>query len=75
MSIPGQEASGIKWRKASLSANDGDCVEVALVDGQIAVRDSRDPDGSWQRYSAMSWRDFISIVKSEGVMRSSQSEI
>jgi hypothetical protein len=58
-----QKARGLQWRKAKRSAGDGECVEVALVDGKIVVRDSRDPDGTWQRYPAQSWRDFVSIVK------------
>ncbi len=60
-----REASGLQWRKAKRSAGDGACVEVAQVNGQIAVRDSKDPDGAWQCYSAQSWRDFASIVKQE----------
>ncbi|WP_083471656.1 DUF397 domain-containing protein [Kibdelosporangium phytohabitans] len=35
-----------RWRKSSRSGgNGGQCVEVALVDGAIAVRDSKDPTG------------------------------
>jgi hypothetical protein len=55
----------IQWRKASRSANDGACVEVALVNDQIAVRDSRNPGGGLLQYSAPSWHDFISVIKSE----------
>ncbi|MFD0899764.1 DUF397 domain-containing protein [Actinomadura sediminis] len=34
------------WRKSKHStAQGGDCVEVADVLGNIAVRDSKDPDG------------------------------
>jgi len=61
--LPDQKARGPQWRKAKHSVGDGECVEVALVDDQIVVRDSRDPDGTWQRYPAQSWRDFVSIVK------------
>ncbi len=63
--LPDQEARGPQWRKAKRSVGDGACVEVALVDRQIAVRDSKDPDGTWQRYPAQPWRDFVSIVKRE----------
>ena len=68
MSLPDQIASGYNWRKARRSANDGACVEVALVNGQIGVRDSEDPYGCWLRYSARSWRDFTSNVKTKGVI-------
>ncbi|QFG24550.1 DUF397 domain-containing protein [Actinomadura sp. WMMB 499] len=36
----------VVWRKAKRStAQGGDCVEVADLSGNVAVRDSRDPDG------------------------------
>jgi len=63
MSLTNSKACGGQWRKAMGSANDGACVEVAIVNGQIAVRDSKDPCGSWLRYSARSWRDFTSDLK------------
>lgn len=35
------------WRKASRSGeNGGDCIELARLPGAVAVRDSKDPDGS-----------------------------
>ncbi len=71
MSLTGQEIHGLAWRKASHSANDGACVEVALVGGRVAVRDSKNPGGNWLRYPARTWQDFISIVKGEGAGRSS----
>lgn len=37
---------GLSWRKSRRSSPLGDCVELAaLPDGQIAVRNSRYPDG------------------------------
>ncbi|MGH7735076.1 MAG: DUF397 domain-containing protein [Gemmatimonadales bacterium] len=38
------------WRKSSYSSANGACVEVALFQDVIAVRDSKDPDGPacWQ---------------------------
>lgn len=46
-------------------------LEVALVDGRIAVRDSKNRGGGWLRYSAHSWQDFISILEDEGAGMSS----
>lgn len=69
MSHPDQIASRYHWRKALHSVNDGACVEVGLVDGQIAVRDSKDPRGCWLRYSTRTWRDFTSNVKTKARSR------
>lgn len=68
MSLPDQIASGYHWRKAGRSANDRACVEVAPISGKVAVRDSKNPRGSWLRYSVRSWRDFTSNVKTKGVI-------
>ncbi|MEE1797545.1 DUF397 domain-containing protein [Streptomyces sp. JV176] len=35
----------LEWVKASVSDGIGDCVELAVVGENIAVRNSRDPDG------------------------------
>jgi hypothetical protein len=59
------EARDLQWRKARRSANDGACVEVALVNGEMAIRDSKNPNGSRLQYSAQSWYEFVSAVKSE----------
>lgn len=48
------------WRKAKRSIGNGDCVEIAPVRGSIAVRDSKDPSGPVLRYSADTWRVFLS---------------
>ena len=46
MSIPVPEAVGLNWRKASRSATNGECVEVAAAPGYVAIRDSKNPDGA-----------------------------
>jgi hypothetical protein len=48
------------WRKAKRSIGNGDCVEIAPVSGNIAVRDSKDPAGPVLRYSADAWKMFLS---------------
>ncbi len=65
MSLTDLEARNLQWRKARRSAGNGACVEVAPVNGQIAVRDSMNPGGSRQQYSARSWQAFIAAIKSE----------
>jgi hypothetical protein len=64
--LPEQMACDYPWRKAKRSANDGACVEVAVVNGQLTVRDSKDPDGCWLRYPVRSWCEFISNLKAKG---------
>ncbi|MEX3100548.1 MULTISPECIES: DUF397 domain-containing protein [unclassified Streptomyces] len=34
----------IQWRKSSYSEQAGNCLELAVVDGQILVRESDEPD-------------------------------
>jgi hypothetical protein len=60
-------ASQLQWRKARRSANNGACVEVAPANGQIVVRDSKNPSGTWLRYSAQSWQEFVGEIKREQV--------
>jgi uncharacterized protein DUF397 len=50
------------WRRASFRAN-GECVEVAVQDGKILLRDSKDPRRGVQRYSTAEWRAFVSGIK------------
>jgi hypothetical protein len=49
------------WRKSSFSSsNGGNCVEVARnIAGVVAVRDSKDPDGSALIFTADEWRSFL----------------
>jgi hypothetical protein len=52
------------WRKASSStSNGGGCVEVAQLPAVVAVRDSKDPDGSRLTFSPQEWRAFVAGVK------------
>lgn len=53
----------IEWRKARRSANNGACVELAPVAGQILIRDSKDQNGPVIGYSKHSWRRFVAVAK------------
>ena len=54
----------VTWRKSSYSGNDGGgCVEVARLPAVVAVRDSKDPDGSRLTFSSEEWRAFVAGVK------------
>jgi hypothetical protein len=52
------DLSGATWRKATRSGGNG-CVEVGLVDGQIAVRDSKDREGPVLLFTANEWEAFL----------------
>ena len=67
MSMLDREASGLQWRKARRSVNNGACVEVAPVNGQIAIRDSKDPDGPWLDYPITAFRSFLDTTKNGGI--------
>jgi len=63
MSPPKLERATLAWRKAAYSASNGSCVEVAPIDGGVAVRDSKDPDGPKLAFSPADWAAFIRRVK------------
>jgi transcriptional regulator with XRE-family HTH domain len=56
--------NGAAWRKSSHSQGENDCVETAfLPDGGVAVRHSKDPDGSVLRYTRGEWDAFLKGAK------------
>jgi Domain of unknown function (DUF397) len=59
----GVAARSLSWRKATRSIGNGDCVEVAPDDGQVAIRDSKDPAGPVIHYSASTWQSFLHKAK------------
>lgn len=61
MSAPGLNAA--VWRKSSYSANNGACVEVAFLDGDVATRDSKDPLGPALRFRRQQWASFLHKLK------------
>ena len=57
---PGTPDSGPRWIKSSLSFANNNCVEVArLPDGQIGVRDSKNPEGAILRFTSAGWQAFL----------------
>jgi Domain of unknown function (DUF397) len=53
------ERDGLAWLKAQSSTANGQCVEIAAAAGNIAIRDSKDPDGPVLVYSASEFRAFL----------------
>jgi hypothetical protein len=50
------------WRKSSHSGDNG-CVEVAVHENNVAVRDSKDPSGPVLLFSDHEWRAFLAGVR------------
>jgi Domain of unknown function (DUF397) len=65
VSLSNLEVSGLQWRKARRSVNNGACVEVARVNGQVAIRDSKDPDGPILNYSAHAFQSFVDATRKD----------
>ena len=50
------------WHKSRHSGMSG-CVEVAFVDGRVAVRDSKNKTGSVLLFSSLEWEAFVRGVR------------
>jgi hypothetical protein len=54
------DLSRAQWRNSSYSGNSGNCVEVATnLSDLVAIRDSKNPDGSRLLISAAGWQAFV----------------
>jgi hypothetical protein len=56
------DLSQAEWRKSTYSANNG-CVEVAVVDDGVAVRDSKDRSGPVLLFRFYEWAAFVRGVR------------
>ncbi|WP_346535091.1 DUF397 domain-containing protein [Micromonospora sp. DPT] len=50
------------WRTSTRSSGNGNCVEVAPVDGRVAVRDSKDRGGPVLVFPSATWAAFVTGV-------------
>jgi Domain of unknown function (DUF397) len=53
------ERASLTWVKAQASSYQGACVELAAASGNIAMRDSKDPNGPILVYNATEFKAFI----------------
>lgn len=51
------------WRKSRRSNNGGNCVEVAALPHDIAVRDSKDPGAGHLAFTMDIWAAFVAEVR------------
>ncbi|MEU1204861.1 DUF397 domain-containing protein [Nocardia sp. NPDC005825] len=59
------DRSNLLWRKSTFSNPSGNCVELApLSNGHVAVRNSRDPEGSLIVYTRPEIDAFLQGAKS-----------
>lgn len=56
------DASDDIWRKSTFSGLNG-CVEIAVLEGEIAVRDSKDHNGPVLRFTPAEWDAFLRAAK------------
>lgn len=55
------DLSAAEWTKSTHSLTNG-CVEVAFVDGNVAVRDSKNRDGAVLVFTPREWNAFLGGV-------------
>lgn len=62
--MPAGQLADAKWQRSTYSSQNGNCVEVAdLPTGEIAMRNSRDPEGSALVYTREELAAFVAGVK------------
>jgi hypothetical protein len=54
--------STAQWRKSTHSGNNG-CVEVAFLEGHVAVRDSKDSASPVLVFTTHEWKAFLSGIR------------
>jgi Domain of unknown function (DUF397) len=56
------EEPRITWRKSTAS-NSGNCVEIAIVEGSVLIRDSANPDGGVLELRPAAWSAFLARAR------------
>lgn len=56
---------GSAWRKSTRSSGNGNCVEFRDLDGEVAVRDTKDRGGPELHFTGAGWRSFLEALKKQ----------
>jgi hypothetical protein len=51
------------WHKSARSSGNGNCVEVAVLDDAVAVRDTKDRSGPVLVFTPAEWSAFVAGAK------------
>jgi len=60
--------SNTEWRRSTYSVQ-GNCVEVAILDGSVSVRDSKDSNGPQLHFTGAQWTSLIDAVRAGRLRR------
>jgi hypothetical protein len=64
MAEPAKDAGSLDhavWRTSTL-CNNGTCLEVAFIDGGVAIRDSKNRQGPILQFASSEWEAFVGGV-------------
>lgn len=62
--MPDLDLTSSRWRKSSRSSGSGNCVEVALADTVVGLRDSKDRTGPVLAIAPTAWTSFMTSMRS-----------